>query len=147
MTAKFELNGQEVVALNGGPIFKFNEAVSFVVNCDTQEEIDYFWETLSDGGEKSRECLPRAGGSGDKRRVSVHDGRPGKGLRPGRSRREAPVEPCGHGRVEGFRRRRHGAPVMVARGRAMRALFVMIAPWRCSTLSCVTAQPSGPIPT
>jgi predicted 3-demethylubiquinone-9 3-methyltransferase (glyoxalase superfamily) len=55
MTAAFELDGQEFVALNGGPLFKFNESVSFVVNCDTQEEIDYFWEKLSsDGGKKSR---------------------------------------------------------------------------------------------
>lgn len=53
MTAQFELNGQEFVALNGGPRFKFTEAVSFVVNCETQEEVDYFWENLSDGGQKS----------------------------------------------------------------------------------------------
>lgn len=50
MTIAFELNGQEFVALNGGPHFKFNEAVSFVVNCDTQEELDYYWEKLSAGG-------------------------------------------------------------------------------------------------
>lgn len=50
MTASFELEGQEFVALNGGPQFKFTEAVSFVVNCDTQEEIDFFWEKLSEGG-------------------------------------------------------------------------------------------------
>ena len=54
MTVEFELNGQEFVALNGGPQFKFNEAISFVVNCDTQEEVDYYWERLSEGGEKSR---------------------------------------------------------------------------------------------
>jgi predicted 3-demethylubiquinone-9 3-methyltransferase (glyoxalase superfamily) len=54
MTAEFQLDGQEYVALNGGPIFKFTEAISFVVNCETQEEVDYFWEKLSDGGEKSR---------------------------------------------------------------------------------------------
>ena len=52
MTVDFELDGQEFVALNGGPRFKFTEAVSFVVNCETQEEIDYYWETLSAGGEK-----------------------------------------------------------------------------------------------
>jgi predicted 3-demethylubiquinone-9 3-methyltransferase (glyoxalase superfamily) len=54
MTAAFELNGQEFVALNGGPHFKFTEAVSFVVNCETQAEVDEFWEKLSEGGEKSR---------------------------------------------------------------------------------------------
>jgi predicted 3-demethylubiquinone-9 3-methyltransferase (glyoxalase superfamily) len=54
MTVAFALDGQEFVALNGGPMFKFNESVSFVVNCDSQDEIDYFWEKLSEGGEKSR---------------------------------------------------------------------------------------------
>lgn len=54
MTATFQLNGQEFVALNGGPQFKFTEAISFVVNCDTQEEIDELWEKLSEGGEKGR---------------------------------------------------------------------------------------------
>jgi predicted 3-demethylubiquinone-9 3-methyltransferase (glyoxalase superfamily) len=44
MTVSFELNGQEFTALNGGPDFKFTEAVSFVINCDTQEEIDYYWD-------------------------------------------------------------------------------------------------------
>jgi predicted 3-demethylubiquinone-9 3-methyltransferase (glyoxalase superfamily) len=53
MTVSFELDGQEFVALNGGPRFKFTEAVSFVVNCETQEEIDYYWEKLTaDGGEE-----------------------------------------------------------------------------------------------
>ncbi len=53
MTVAFELNGQDFVALNGGPKFKFTEAVSFVVNCETQEEIDYYWEKLTaDGGEE-----------------------------------------------------------------------------------------------
>jgi predicted 3-demethylubiquinone-9 3-methyltransferase (glyoxalase superfamily) len=54
MTADFEINGQEFVALNGGPLFKFTEAVSFVVNCETQEEIDYYWDKLTEGGEESR---------------------------------------------------------------------------------------------
>ena len=54
MTARFELAGQEFVALNGGPLFKFTEAISFVVNCETQQEVDEFWEKLSAGGEKSR---------------------------------------------------------------------------------------------
>ena len=54
MTVDFELNGLEFVALNAGPRFKFTEAISFVVNCETQEEVDYYWERLSDGGEKSR---------------------------------------------------------------------------------------------
>ena len=50
MTAAFELDGQEFVALNGGPQFKFNMAVSFVVNCETQKEIDEMWDKLSAGG-------------------------------------------------------------------------------------------------
>jgi predicted 3-demethylubiquinone-9 3-methyltransferase (glyoxalase superfamily) len=52
MTVNFELNGREFVALNGGPEFTFTEAVSFLVNCETQEEVDELWERLSDGGEK-----------------------------------------------------------------------------------------------
>lgn len=54
MTVAFQLEGQEFVALNGGPHFKFTEAVSFVVNCETQEEVDKLWEKLSEGGEKSQ---------------------------------------------------------------------------------------------
>jgi len=54
MTARFQLAGQELVALNGGPHFKFAEAISFVVNCETQEEVDYFWEKLSAGGAESQ---------------------------------------------------------------------------------------------
>jgi predicted 3-demethylubiquinone-9 3-methyltransferase (glyoxalase superfamily) len=54
MTVEFQLEGQEFVALNGGPHFKFTEAVSFVVNCEAQEEVDYFWSKLSAGGEESR---------------------------------------------------------------------------------------------
>jgi predicted 3-demethylubiquinone-9 3-methyltransferase (glyoxalase superfamily) len=54
LTAAFELEGQKFVALNGGPRFKFTEAISFVINCDTQEEIDFFWDKLtSDGGQES----------------------------------------------------------------------------------------------
>jgi predicted 3-demethylubiquinone-9 3-methyltransferase (glyoxalase superfamily) len=57
MTVEFELDGQPFVALNGGPVFKFNEAVSFVVNCDSQTEIDYYWEKLSQGGDKqAQQC-------------------------------------------------------------------------------------------
>ena len=55
MTATFELNGQQFIALNGGPRFKFTEAVSFVVKCETQEEIDYYWDKLLDGGE-AQQC-------------------------------------------------------------------------------------------
>jgi predicted 3-demethylubiquinone-9 3-methyltransferase (glyoxalase superfamily) len=54
MVVEFVLEGQEFVALNGGPHFKFTEAVSFVVNCQTQEEVDYFWEKLSAGGQESQ---------------------------------------------------------------------------------------------
>jgi predicted 3-demethylubiquinone-9 3-methyltransferase (glyoxalase superfamily) len=52
MTVSFELDGQEFVALNGGPDFTFNEAVSLQVNCETQDEVDAFWSTLSEGGEE-----------------------------------------------------------------------------------------------
>jgi predicted 3-demethylubiquinone-9 3-methyltransferase (glyoxalase superfamily) len=54
MTATFQLDGQEFMALNGGPEFHFTEAISFFVNCETQEEVDELWEKLSEGGEKGR---------------------------------------------------------------------------------------------
>jgi predicted 3-demethylubiquinone-9 3-methyltransferase (glyoxalase superfamily) len=55
LTIEFEIEGQKFVALNGGPQFKFNESISFVVNCETQKEVDYFWEKLTaDGGEESQ---------------------------------------------------------------------------------------------
>jgi predicted 3-demethylubiquinone-9 3-methyltransferase (glyoxalase superfamily) len=52
MTVDFELNGRPFVALNGGPHYTFSEAVSFVVNCETQEEVDRYWERLSEGGQE-----------------------------------------------------------------------------------------------
>jgi predicted 3-demethylubiquinone-9 3-methyltransferase (glyoxalase superfamily) len=54
MTVAFQLDGQEFVALNGGPEFSFTEAISFFVHCETQEEVDNFWEKLSDGGGKGQ---------------------------------------------------------------------------------------------
>ncbi len=54
MTVEFELDGQRFVGINGGPQFKFDEAVSFQIACETQEEIDYYWERLTDGGEESQ---------------------------------------------------------------------------------------------
>lgn len=54
MTATFELDGQEFIALNGGPEFTFSPAISFLVNCEEQHEVDELWENLSEGGEKSR---------------------------------------------------------------------------------------------
>jgi predicted 3-demethylubiquinone-9 3-methyltransferase (glyoxalase superfamily) len=51
MTMEFELNGHAFTALNGGPMFKFNEAISFQVNCESQQEVDYYWERLSAGGD------------------------------------------------------------------------------------------------
>ncbi len=54
MTASFQLDGQDFMALNGGPLFKFTEAISFFVNCETQEEVDELWEKLSAGGEPGR---------------------------------------------------------------------------------------------
>jgi predicted 3-demethylubiquinone-9 3-methyltransferase (glyoxalase superfamily) len=52
MTVRFELDGQEFLALNGGPEFRFTEAVSFLVSCASQEEVDWYWERLSEGGEE-----------------------------------------------------------------------------------------------
>jgi predicted 3-demethylubiquinone-9 3-methyltransferase (glyoxalase superfamily) len=54
MVVDFELDGQSFAALNGGPLFKFNEAVSFQVNCDSQAEIDHFWSALTEGGRESQ---------------------------------------------------------------------------------------------
>lgn len=54
MVVMFELNGKKFMGLNGGPMFQFNESVSFVVNCDTQEEIDYYWNKLTEGGSESQ---------------------------------------------------------------------------------------------
>jgi predicted 3-demethylubiquinone-9 3-methyltransferase (glyoxalase superfamily) len=53
LTIEFELNGQAFTALNGGPMFKFNEAISFQVGCESQEEVDYYWEKLSEGGDRN----------------------------------------------------------------------------------------------
>ena len=54
MTVEFELNGQKFTALNGGPHFKFNEAISFQIMCKDQEEVDYHWNKLSQGGDPAR---------------------------------------------------------------------------------------------
>ena len=57
LTIEFELNGRPFTALNGGPMFKFNEAVSFQVHCESQDEVDYYWSKLSQGGdEKAQQC-------------------------------------------------------------------------------------------
>ena len=56
LTIEFEIDGQEFVALNGGPQFQFNESVSFVVNCQTQKEVDYYWEKLIAGGGQESAC-------------------------------------------------------------------------------------------
>ena len=57
LTIEFELNGQTFTALNGGPVFKFNEAISFQVHCKSQKEVDYYWEKLSTGGDaKAQQC-------------------------------------------------------------------------------------------
>jgi predicted 3-demethylubiquinone-9 3-methyltransferase (glyoxalase superfamily) len=54
LTAMFRISGQEFIGLNGGPLFKFTEAVSFSIDCKNQEEIDYFWSRLAEGGEESQ---------------------------------------------------------------------------------------------
>ncbi|HEX7972541.1 MAG TPA: VOC family protein [Thiobacillus sp.] len=57
MTVAFELDGQAFTALNGGPVFKFNEAISLQINCETQEDVDYYWKKLSAGGdETAQQC-------------------------------------------------------------------------------------------
>jgi predicted 3-demethylubiquinone-9 3-methyltransferase (glyoxalase superfamily) len=57
LTIEFELNGQAFTALNGGPVFKFNEAISFQVGCESQAEVDYYWGKLSEGGDKkAQQC-------------------------------------------------------------------------------------------
>src|SRR6185503_17286029 len=57
LTIAFELDGHKFTALNGGPLFKFNEAISFQIHCETQEEVDHFWEKLSAGGDpKAQQC-------------------------------------------------------------------------------------------
>ena len=56
MTATFELEGRKFVALNGGPHFKFTEAISFVINCDNQQEVDYYWDGLLNGGGTPSQC-------------------------------------------------------------------------------------------
>ena len=57
MTIDFELDGQPFTALNGGPIFKFTEAISFQIDCETQEEVDYYWTRLSEGGDvEAQQC-------------------------------------------------------------------------------------------
>jgi predicted 3-demethylubiquinone-9 3-methyltransferase (glyoxalase superfamily) len=56
LTVTFELEGRQFMALNGGPVFKFNESVSLVVNCDSQEEVDYYWDKLISGGGEESMC-------------------------------------------------------------------------------------------
>jgi len=56
MTVEFQIEGQDFIALNGGPMFKFNESISFVVDCKTQKEVDYYWKKLTAGGGKEVQC-------------------------------------------------------------------------------------------
>src|SRR5215471_13198151 len=56
LTIEFEIEGQKFVALNGGPLFKFNESISFVINCETQDEVDYFWGKLTENGGEESAC-------------------------------------------------------------------------------------------
>ena len=77
MTVAFEIAGQKFLALNGGPHFKFNEAVSFQVHCETQEEIDYFWSRLAEGGEGAlrlaqRQVRPVVAGHSDGAAADAH---------------------------------------------------------------------------
>ena len=57
LTVEFEIEGQQFIGLNGGDMFKFNEAVSFMINCENQEEVDYYWEKLTEGGDpNAQQC-------------------------------------------------------------------------------------------
>ncbi|MBT2571813.1 VOC family protein [Planococcus sp. ISL-110] len=57
MTIEFQIEGQDFLALNGGPAFQYNEAISFIINCESQEEVDYYWNKLTEGGdEKAQVC-------------------------------------------------------------------------------------------
>ena len=57
MAIEFQLEGQRFVGLNGGPIFKFSEAISFIVNCESQDEVDFYWEKLNEGGDaNAQQC-------------------------------------------------------------------------------------------
>ncbi len=56
MTIEFQIEGQKFEALNGGPQFRFNEAISFIVHCETQEEVDYYWDRLGAGGDESAQA-------------------------------------------------------------------------------------------
>ena len=67
MVVEFELNGHKFVGLNGGPHFKFNEAISFQIDCSNQEEVDYYWDKLGEGGDESKR---RCGWLGDKFGIS-----------------------------------------------------------------------------
>jgi predicted 3-demethylubiquinone-9 3-methyltransferase (glyoxalase superfamily) len=67
LTVEFELNGQNFVAMNGGPLFKFNEAISFQIECEDQEELNHYWQKLSDGGDPAKQ---QCGWLGDKYGVS-----------------------------------------------------------------------------
>ena len=70
MTVEFELDGHTFTALNGGPVFRFNEAISFQVNCETQAEIDYFWEKLSGAGTRRARAAGSRTGSACRGRSS-----------------------------------------------------------------------------
>ena len=86
MTVTFVLAGQEFTALNGGPHFKFNEAISFQVHCETQDEVDYYWERLSEGGDlNAQQCgwlKDRFGGAGGARTAAGAPWRPHFGRLP-----------------------------------------------------------------
>jgi len=86
MTVLFELDGQRFTALNGGPEFTFSEAISLQIHCETQEEVDRYWETLSEGGEEGRRVADwGTGGSASSRH----------GAECSRSARSSPVRSCG----------------------------------------------------
>jgi hypothetical protein len=106
MVVSFEINGQEFTALNGGPLFKISEAVSFQVMCESQDEVDYYWDKLSEGGRRKGPGLRLAQGQ-IRRLLADHPHRvPGNTERPGRSKstaghdRDVPNEETRHERAQ-----------------------------------------------
>ena len=119
MTVDFELNGQPFTALNAGPVFKFNEAISFQIMCRTQEEIDHYWNKLGAGGDKEAQAVRLGQGqvrpvlAGRADRAGRDDGRsgPGKG-RSGHGGNVADEEARHRGAGAGVRRRNRRQPAV-----------------------------------
>lgn len=123
VTVEFELNGQKFVALNGGPQFKFNESISFEIHCADQDEVDFYWSKLSEGGEEGPlrlvEGQVRHVLAGHPQRAHRHDQRPGPGEGEARHRGDARDAQARHRRapesVLGRMNRARGAACLAVR--------------------------------